>query len=199
MPFTIIGKTKQAKLHDLAIRLPSLIERTDSIIVSKGPDFCVTGKIIELKMDYVSLREDFIDWFKYAAVDSHGPIYWYTSELPDIKSEDDPICVPNLLGSKNKITFKDGTRAGLLAHYWAFQLELIMGLQDLYVIELDDHVQLLDLVPGLDVDSCLSEADNLAQLILEALPYLSSCLEGRITSQGPLEVLARYRKRMNLI
>lgn len=156
------------------------------------------GNAIGLKVDYLSLREEFVDWFNHVVIDDHGPIYWYTGEQPYIKSEEDPICVPHLSNGAYKVSLRDGPRAGLLARYWSFRLELVMGLWDLYKIEVVDHVQLLDLVPSLDAASCLHEANTLAQLILEAVPYLSSCLEGRITMQAPLETFGRYHEHMNL-
>lgn len=185
-------------MHDLALRLPGLIERTDSVVASQNLDPLATGKAIELKIDYLSLREDFTNWYNHVIIDDHGPIYWHAIEQPYIESEEDPICIPHLVDGKHKVSFRDGPRAGLLAHYWSFRLELVMGLLDLYKIEAGDHMQLLDLVPGLDAVSCLREANDLAQLILEAVPYLSSCLEGRITMQGPLETLGRYHDRLDL-
>lgn len=175
-----------------------MLERTDSIEESQDPFCLTTGSAIALKLDYLALRQDFVDWFNHVIVDDYGPIYWYTSDQPNIKPEEDPICVPNLTAGTSKVSFRDGPRAGLLTHYWGYQLELIMGLLDLYKTELGDHSQLLDLVPGFDVDACLREADTLAHLILEAEPYLSSCLEGRITMQSPRETLLRYRKRVGM-
>lgn len=198
IPFTFVEKTRQAKLHDLAIRLPSLLEQTDTIIASQHIDPLAIGNAIALKKSYTSLRQEFFGWFNQIVIDDHGPIYWNTSDDSYIKSEEDAICIPHFIPEAHKISFRDGPRAGLLAHYWAYRLELVMGLLDLYKIESDDQVQWLDCVPGLDSSSCLREANALAQLIFETVPYLSSCLEGRITMQGPLEIVDRYHQRMGL-
>lgn len=198
IPFTFVEKTRQAKLHDLAIRIPGLIEQTDTIIASQHTDPFIIGNAIALKINYLSLRQEFFDWFNHIVIDDHGPIYWHTKDDQYIKSEEDPVCIPHLNPETRKISFRDGPRAGLLAHYWAYRLELVMGMLDLYKIETDDQVQWLDSVPGLDVSSCLREANVLAQMIFETVPYLSSCLEGRITMQGPLDTISRYHERMGL-
>lgn len=55
------------------------------------------------------------------------------------------------------------------------------------------------LVLGLDRKTLDQRAEETVVLILEAIPYLSSCLEGSIALQYPLEIVEEYHKRYKKI
>lgn len=148
--------------------------------------------VVHLVEKYLKLRQGFIDWLKNAIIEDEGPMFWLTNELPYVASEDS-ICIPHFAHGVHKISFRDGPRVGYLAHYWSLRLELVMGLIDLCKITPSD------LAPGLDISSCSLEANSLAEMLAETIPYISSCLEGRISMHGPLEILDRYNNRRHWI
>jgi hypothetical protein len=73
-------------------------------------------------------------------------------------------------------------------HYWAFQLELLTAQDDLQrCLEIDGKNDF--------ARNASQKADETAQLIMEAHPYLTSCFEGIIGLQLPMESVKGYFAR----
>lgn len=187
------------KLHDLGLRLPGLMEQIDALKLSQNLAFAAANDrqlLVDLANDFLELRQELFEWLKQLTNVEQEPMYWLTGELPYVASED-IMCVPYFSQETHKLSFRDGPRAGILAHYWAYHLELTTGLLELCDIFHDDKdARHNPMIPGLDLESHCQEANSLAEMIAETVPYMISCLEGRISIQGPLETLTRYRQRM---
>lgn len=199
VPFQGTEKTRVERLHDLALELPDLLERTDTIAA-----LSLVGELDEdiktLVAEYVDLKNRLLLWLEDFEAEEGGQIYWLPisdAEREQPSPEPDPICVPSFPDQSFVLRFPSGPKAGLLCHYWSFQLQLLMELSELERRRFlpSDGGALRDKSSKSDSVLIETEAYELAQLILQAEPYLSSCLEGRITVQAPLEIVNRYLHR----
>ncbi|KIW77736.1 hypothetical protein Z517_07569 [Fonsecaea pedrosoi CBS 271.37] len=212
-PFFYRPKTRREILHDLALRLPELLHRTDELIPllvqtprdsnGRGDSFReLTNVTQKLVADFTQLKADLEAWFQtFKQSCSPAPIYWTTDTVLDsAHSYTDPICVPDLQDPKYQLRFQDGQKAGVLICYWSFMLELLMSL-------IDVQAAVLSTIPGKNgedmtmdpvcenLDIHRAAADDCAFLILQSMPYLLCCLEGVFVTQSPLSLVQRYFAR----
>ncbi|OAL29212.1 hypothetical protein AYO20_09265 [Fonsecaea nubica] len=215
-PFFYRPKTRREILHDLALRLPDLLYRTDDLIplLVQTPRGDADGRsnnfrelmdvTQKLVADFTQLKADLEAWFQnFKQSYSPAPIYWTTDTVLDsAHSYTDPVCVPDLQDPKYQLRFQDGQKAGVLICYWSFMLELLMS-----VIDVQAAALLLSTRPGNDggdmtidavcedLDAHRATADDCAFLILQSMPYLLCCLEGVFVTQSPLSLVQRYFAR----
>jgi hypothetical protein len=179
------------KLHDIALLLPSLLARTDCITNESRVSF-EPAYIASLLFDYLVVREALQEWLNRFAKSEAELLYWFSEGMDNSSqppTDYDPICIPVFPDSTFSIRFKNGARAGILVHYWSFQLELLMGVLDLCQ-------RTISIVTADEAAMYAQEAHEIAQLILGSIPYLSSCLEGRMVARAPLETVTRYCERI---
>ena len=198
LPFRGFGKTRRELLHDLALQIPGLLYRTDRLLSEPantddtsdciGPPR-VSDKVLEpaflLLVDYYTILYRLEEWLNSWKSSEHGALYWTsTLPMPRMLVEVDMECIPSFTDTTFPLRFLSGQTAGLLITYWAFLLELLMG-----IIELEQNI------PNIQNDALeehLHTAQETACLILEAAPYLSCCFEGTIVSKAPLQTASRY-------
>jgi len=119
-----------------------------------------------------------------------GDLFWLSSETKIPRPQViDPKCSPKHKIGLQQLSFANGTIAGLLVHYWSSHLELLM-VEDL-LQQLPETIK--ETVVSRNV---CQKADETAQLIMEAHPYLSSRFEGIIGLQLPMESVKRYFAQM---
>ena len=75
-------------------------------------------------------------------------------------------------------------------------LEVLIAVVDVQTKLLDvlgTDVRALNLCTNISTNR--SMAEKMASMVLQASPYLLSCLEGRVAGQLPLKAVARYYQR----
>lgn len=194
------GKPTREELLGLALRIPGLLKSADDTISAFEQkamhidEFADKALHVLANMNSVRLQLD--AWNLQLKKSVPGPLYWPRSR-PMIRSAStlDNECKPKRPSNLSRLIFPCGPVAGILAQYWAFNLELLMTSTRLYTLLMAHKrsVFLQNLAAnGLESDS--KAAVDCARLILEAQPYLFSCFEGVIALQPPLTVATRYYK-----
>jgi hypothetical protein len=176
-------------LASLALELPKILEAVDQIrqVVRRSSQ---TSEVIHsLLGDIHKLHTKFESWLDNVKHSIKGDLFWPSSQTKVFREQAvDPECSPKHKSSLQQLVFANGTIAGLLVHYWAFQLELITAQDDLQrCLEVDGKNDV--------AQNTSQKAGETAQLIMEAHPYLTSCFEGIIGLQLPMESVKRYFAR----
>jgi hypothetical protein len=178
--------TIQDQLITMAMRLPGLLESVDSLQMSSrnslvSPDIAPT-----LFRQIQSLRHELQSWSERFESTIEGDLFWPSSQ-PGIGSLRfvDPECIPERWSNLQQLTFASGTIAGLLSHYWCFELNLLSAeaIAQRFLTAEDKDTR---------NSSLTSQADKSVQHILEAQPYLTTCLEGTICMQLVMDTVKGY-------
>jgi hypothetical protein len=201
LPFHGQKKTIREDLFDLGLCIPALLKFVDGWLLR------VQGRWFDKQTfdstcqnhlaDVSTLRSEFEKWLLRLETTITGPLYWPLNE-PPIQSMNisDRECKPKVVASSNRLQFPCGPIAGLLAQYWAFQLELLMISMDIHEASLKyTESPAVTKTASAELNAIRSSAEDTARLILEAQPYLFSCFEGLIALQPPLTVVTRYFQR----
>nr|POE56354.1 hypothetical protein CFP56_50898 [Quercus suber] len=152
---------------------------------------------LALLEEFAAVKSKFDAWHHDLHKSGQEPLYWSRSQ-PIVQPVDlkDDECTPKYKNSFHQLSFRSGPDAGLLVQSWAFQLELTMTSTDLQEALLKEDI-LMSERPQIKaaISKARVAAGQMAQLILEAEPYLSSCFEGLICLQSPLKVTKRFFAR----
>ena len=199
LPFRSFRKTRRELLHDLALQIPRLLHRTDRLVsglvdLTDYTSDCQGLSRIEdqdfepaslLLIDYYTILHRIEEWLKDWKASERAPLYWpCTLPMPSMIMEVDMECIPLFTDVTFQLRFFSGQKAGLLITYWAFLLELLMGMIDFQ--------QNIPNIQNDVLEEHLNTAQETACLILQAVPYLSCCFEGTLVSKAPLRTAARY-------
>jgi hypothetical protein len=205
VPFLGSPKTEFDHLHDLALEIPTLLARTTKIVQHAksrplsqseygkniSAEACPSIAVLELMAEYEALLFKMEKWFHLLVQRYPGPLYWsmkhslqHASASPPL--EVDPQCIPTFTETSHQLRFPNSQIAGMLANFWSYQLDLLLGL-----IELEQspaayasHQVKLELHYGLASEKALS--------ILDTMPYLQSCFEGTISAAAPMKTVYSY-------
>lgn len=194
------SRSMREELHDLALQIPTILASADGLISALPQktmhvdDF--TDKALHILSNAHASRSQLGEWKGRLEQSIPGPLYWPRTR-PSVlhTSMLDNECKPKRSSNLSRLMFPCGPVAGILAQYWAFELELLMTSQRLWNMlrTCERSAFVRRLAPSaLEVDS--KAAADCARLILEAQPYLFSCFEGVIALQPPLTVAMRYYK-----
>lgn len=192
------GWTARDHLMSLAMRIPALLESVDKLQMGLCGNSSLYDRATTLLRDLHELQAMFQSWMDGVACSIRDDLFW-PSVHPKVGWSQvvDAECKPKHRSSLQQLSFPNGSIAGLLVHYWSFQLELFAA-EDI----LQRHVQTSGADDGARSGSATGEsqtisrkADETAQLIMEAQPYLTSCLEGIIGLQLPMESVKRHFAR----
>jgi hypothetical protein len=205
IPFLGSSKTELERLHDLALRIPALLSRTTSIVqhrrlhhfagrecgTNTPTEPCPSTFILDLIENYECLLSEMEAWFDDLEQRHLGPLYWHTEVNSEITSQSallevDPQCIPVFNTTLCRVNFPNGQIAGVLANYWSYQLDLLLGL-----MEVEQNIIALSCE-----NTKFGQRHSLARekvfLILETMPYLKSCFEGSIRTHAPMKRVNRY-------
>jgi hypothetical protein len=209
VPFLGSSKTELGRLEDLALKIPNLLLRTTEIVQSgKGHPYPQSEQganataephpspaVLELTEEYEALLLQMEQWLHLFVQRYPGPLYWpakhslqYTSSSPPL--EVDPQCIPTFTETSHQFRFPNGQVAGILANFWSYQLDLLLGF-----IELEQNPAAC----GYDkakLELHYSSALEKALSILDTIPYLNSCFEGVISAEAPMKTVYRYLTMM---
>lgn len=120
-------------LTSLAFELPRILKAIDRIrqdVCSSSPTSETTCSLLE--DIHHRLRANFESWLEEVKKSIGGNLFWPSSHTKIFGEQPiDPECSPKHKSSLQQLVFANETTAGLLVHYWAFQLELITAQDDL--------------------------------------------------------------------
>jgi hypothetical protein len=205
LPFLGSSKTELDHLHDIALRIPTLLVQTTKIIQhAKDHPFqqdeygpyasarpCPSPAVLELIEGYEALQSRMEKWLNHFMQKYPGPLYWSANHSPQhtaayLPLEVDVQCIPIFTETSRQLRFPNGQIAGIFAEVWSYQLDLLLGL-----IELEQspaargcYLEKLELHYSSALERALS--------ILDTVPYLKSCFEGSISAEAPLKTVRRY-------
>lgn len=186
-----LGKSFDTRDHltSLAFELPSILEAVDQTRQDVRSSSPTSGAACLPLGDIHRLHAKFESWLDELKKTASGDLFWPSSQTKVVREQAvDLECSPKHKSSLQQLVFANGTIAGLLVHYWAFQLELITAQDDLQrCLEVDGKNYV--------AQNASQKADETAQLIMEAHPYLTSCFEGIFGLQLPMESVKRYFAR----
>jgi hypothetical protein len=178
------------RLTSLAFEIPGLLDAIDRTQKSA----CRNPKLpsgTELLLQRIrKLQAKLQSWLAEVKNSIECDLFWTsganTANRPQMV---DSECSPKHQSSLQQLSFANGSVAGLLVHYWSFCLELLMA---------EDTLQQCLEASGQDcgAQNVSLKANETAQLIMEAHPYLTSCFEGVIGLQLPMETVNRYFARI---
>jgi hypothetical protein len=213
-PYKSRVKTRREMLHDIAFKIPALLDRTDTFIAalstesdsqlltssSSENDYLAELVTAEEVLDQLTqVRIELESWFQDLR-DAHAPIplYWETDEVFDSSYVLlDPHCQPVHANPGHRLRFRDGNKAGSLMTFWAIKLELLSAM-----IDIQETVStLMTTTPGSAVRAISicqalkanrAAADKVTELMTQSLPYLECCLEGVFCSRLPMRHANKY-------
>jgi hypothetical protein len=178
------------RLTSLAFELPGILEAVDHVRQDLRSSSQTSGVIYSLLGDIQKLRAKFESWLEEVKNSIEGDLFWPSSQTKNFREQSsDPECSPKHKSGLQQLVFASGTVAGLLVHYWAFYLELITAQDDL------QQCLKIDAKNAGTQTASSQKANETSQLIMEAHPYLTSCFEGIIGLQLPMESVKRYFAR----
>jgi hypothetical protein len=205
IPFLGSPKTDLDKLHDLAFKIPALLARISEIIqqercpppsgndrdANRLDEPCTSpAGALELASEYEMSLSSMEKWLEDFAQRHPSPLYWSMKtpfSCPSPFIEVDPQCIPKFTNAPYRLRFPNSQIAGVLASFWSYQLDLLLGL-----IELERSLVAhgFNMTKKLDIHQ--SDARERACSILDTLPYLTSCFEGSLRLQGLIKTVDRY-------
>lgn len=177
------------RLLDIAAPLPGLLSRID---LNRHEQ----DESLQLRQDLQETHGQLDSWIKSFESVYDCMLYWgYDRPTPGtlVFQPTDIECQPRHRSERNQLEFLNGPVAGLLVAYWSFRLKL-------YLSELElDAKQRADIASPDVIENTSQKVSDAARatsvLILEAVPYLSSCLEGSLALQAPLVIVEEYYSR----
>ena len=210
-PFLFQAKSRRELLQEIMLHLPALLFQTDCLIsdlsalheehhrnpnldADRSPALQAVRRLLCHFSKVVSELEDWLELFKTA---NSTPLWWNTNAVMDnLYHTRDPECIPSLEDSKYELRFPDGQKAAILTFYWSSMLEVLMAIIDIQtkLLELPQaNARILTLCENTGTHR--SMAEEMASMVVQSSPYMFSCLEGRLASQFPLRIVARYYTR----
>ena len=176
-------------LAALAFELPGILDAVDKIRQNSCNPSQNSDVACLLLEETHRLHAKFEAWMAGVKNLIKVDLFWPSSQTKGVRAQTiDPECSPKHKSSLQQLDFANGTVAGLLVHCWAFQLELLTAQDGLQrCLELDEKNDF--------ARNASQKADETAQLIMEAHPYLTSCFEGIIGLQLPMESVKGYFAR----
>jgi hypothetical protein len=175
--FDDVDSTVRDRLITMAFEIPELLEQTDNLKTSVSTVSSSSGNATVILSKIRSLRARFRSWLEELNESIEGDLYWPLSKqgvgAPHFL---DTECKPTKQNNLQQLNFASGTIAGLLAHYWSLELTIL-------VAEAKVQNSLETKGTASSAASKSTRADETVQHILEAQPYLTSCLEGTICMQ----------------
>lgn len=189
--FDTADSTVQDRLVTMALEVPGILELVDDFHASTSTSSGSSESATALLERIHSLKARFHSWLTELDASVEGDLYWVSGQRGfETPRSVDTECQPKVRSSHQQLDFATGTIAGLLAHYWSFELNLLTA-ESL----VQTSVQTKNST-GSVVDTS-ARADKTAQYILEAQPYLTSCLEGTICMQLVMGTAKRYFAHAN--
>lgn len=211
-PFFFHTKGRGEVLQDITLRIPLLLFQTDGVLSDlsapykddrncnsdfDGKHTPVTEIARSLLRRFSEVRSALDEWLECFRQAYSTPLWWNTNAVMDnVYSTTDPECIPNLQDLKYQLRFPDGQKAAMLMTYWSCMLELLIAVIDICATLLglpQANANCLRL--RIDLQNSRATAEEMASLIIQATPYVFSCLEGRFAAQLPLRTVARYHNR----
>lgn len=202
-PWQNAPKTMRDRLNDIGLLIPAELQRTDNIFaeIQGGemmPMSFVDQSLLELNSISV-LQRRLEEWLYDLKMTTEGPLYWPLLTSPDgAGAKADLECQPRYSNNFHQLVFSCGPIAGMLAQFWSFQLELLLTrikLHEGILRYCDEENPSLPSAKNITLKSLIrdsTQADEVARLILQTEPRLSSCFEGLLCIQAPLRSLIRY-------
>ena len=205
------GQEKSAKerLVDLGLEIPALLCNADKLIQASQDSPNSTASSVnacfELLLKFTDLRRRLEEWLYDLTLATPGPLYW-TKGTPVVRTiiHVDFECQPRTSNPIRDLCFPCGSVAGLLIHYWTFQLQLSMSAIDI------QRAMLMNIAVDTVSDSQLAAttnrhletdyvaAEEYAKLVLEGQPFVGSCFEGLLCLQSPLRIVGKYYDRPDI-
>ncbi|KAK3678814.1 hypothetical protein LTR78_001267 [Recurvomyces mirabilis] len=203
-PYATTKKTTRDRLADLGLQIPIHMQSSGDVLRSADSDEpshrSIVDRCLLLLNDISTLQRSLEQW--HCDLKTSVPVELsHSRNYPQANSLDiqDLECQPTYSSSSQRMVFLSGPVAGMLSHYWAFQLELLIVRLDLQEVMLDqgtddrDSVTLRDTIVRSWKDDKVKAAE-MADMIVQTGPRLSSCIEGILGLQGPMKTLGRYYK-----
>nr|POF01184.1 hypothetical protein CFP56_21132 [Quercus suber] len=193
-----IASTSKTQLFRLGSEIPYFLKSADTLQSDLHASRLTQEQFVVRALtsieEFAALNNKFDLWRHDLRKSAQSPLYWSRSK-PMIQhiGLTDQECVPKYTNRFHQLLFRSSPDAGLLAHSWAFQLELLMTLTDIQHALLNGpllETQRSEITNAMG--KACDAAAQLAHLVLEAEPYLSSCFEGLLCLQSPLMITKKY-------
>jgi hypothetical protein len=175
--FDGVDSTVRDRLITMAFEIPELLEQTDNLKTSVSLVSSSSVNAIALLSKIRSLQARFRSWLDELNGSIEGDLFWPLSKQ-GIGAQHflDNECKPNKQNDLQQLNFASATIAGMLAHYWSFKLIILVA-----EAEVQNSLEAKGAASSAAFKS--TKTDETVQHILEAQPYLTSCLEGTICMQ----------------
>jgi hypothetical protein len=202
-PWQNSPKTMRDRLNDIGLLIPAELQRTDNLVAEmQGGDMMPMSFIDQslLELNSISvLQRRLEEWLYNLKMATEGPLYWRLLTSPaGVGAKADLECQPRYSNNFHQLVFSCGPIAGMLAQFWSFQLELLLTrikLHEEILRYCDEENPSMPSAKNITLKSLVrdsAQADEVARLILQTEPRLSSCFEGLLCIQAPLRSLIRY-------
>jgi hypothetical protein len=203
VPYRGVTKTSRDRLNDLGLQVPVHLQSADEIKTKDRIERTTSGLVVDQSLQRLneisSLQRELDKWLHNLKIDTNGPLYWPSLDPPaEATIEMDLECQPKYSNNHHGLVFSCGPIAGLLTQFWCLQLELLLTSIELEEIALryfdEERAESPSarLATQRRLEQDRNDAEQIAKLILQAEPRLSSCFEGLICIQAPLRTLSRY-------
>ena len=193
-------------LMDIASKIPNIIARADGVPLrsyerNRGYNYYQEAHMLLDQMN--TIHQELEAWLARYESMFIGPLFWSANDSSfAVNHYGDAECQPKHISKNSQLRFHSAPVAGILAAYASFRLELWM-LAD----ELRGKMALLNTGEekafSKNQDQLSRQESNAARktawLILEAMPYLSSCFEGNVVLQAPLRIIEEYYRNEGLV
>lgn len=195
-----VESTMRDRLNTVGLRVPEYLQSTDRIIADLRAIFTPSKTTIDHSLQQLdetsSSQRELDEWLHDLEQSAECPLYW--SSLAPAPSgatvSDDSECQPKYSNASHRLVFSCSAIAGLLTQFWCLQLELLVARIELSEAALrfcsEESPERQNLQMAWKQDR--AKAEQVAELILQAEPRLSSCFEGLICIQAPLRSVVRY-------
>lgn len=182
-------------LYNLAVQIPELLSRIDKLCSSSSLE---PSRLLDILQGFEKLDVAFGSWVQTYLSGRTIPAYRRsddgTQASKSFKVFIDPMCQPDKPDARD-LEFSDQSASGILARYWSLRLELLVGMHDVLQLLHISHDPDLQIMSETRIQYVDAEARTTAWMASQAIDHVSTCLEGRVAAQGPLDIVTRYYER----
>ena len=198
-PYT---RSPRHDLIDIGSKIPQIVVRAEQLRLESSPGTKIRKTVHDhaymLLVQIAELHKRLEAWLFHFESLYDGPLFWSSSKPTYAGvSQHDPECQPIRNSLQHQLCFRSGPVAGILVTYWSFRLKLWMVAADLrHGLETLESAGAVEAMHEGDMDHRRDHdsASKTALMILEAMPYLSSCFEGNVVLQAPLKIVEEFHR-----
>ncbi|USW51013.1 hypothetical protein Slin15195_G043320 [Septoria linicola] len=195
VPFLGRRKTVRDRLLDVAVRIPSLLRRVDSLMATanlqqSSSPADMTASVQTVLIELAEVDQKVQSWQRSADID-----YSTFRSRPRLQSHVPPSSTIPKSGFVGPRYFPMPPIAGLYVHGWCHRLELYISSTSLRRVVLEHEWVLPDETRDMTIQRLTADEDLAAEVAacaLEASALPLTTLEGHTALQFPLKVIGRF-------